>query len=220
MSEETLFNGIIFVAAVVSAILIFSKSLTMNKRVSKVLREFAAIKGLNPGTTKNPGDILYTGNNRGFPFILEKVTERRKPADDVNLLTQTSTRAGYTMHTFTRMRLTMSGLPAGLSVYRENETRKISTAAGAQDIRTGDPDIDGTFVIKGKNAEEVTRFLTPERLNAFKIHLKGREHFDLRDNGLRYERKNATDSISELSRLYNKMGEFAASFGVTPPAEG
>lgn len=221
MSEETLFNGIIFVAAVVSAILIFSKSLTMNKRVSKALREFAAMKGLNPGTAKNPGDILFIGKNRGFPFVLERVAEHGKPTGNVNPGTQKDpAHAGHAQHTFTRMRITMSGLPSGMSIYRVNATRKIPDMPGAQDVRTGDPDVDGYFIVKGKDAEEVTRFLTPERLNALKIHLKGREHFDLRDNGLRYERKNAADSISELSKLYNKMGEFAASFGVRPPVEG
>jgi hypothetical protein len=117
------------------------------------------------------------------------------------------------------MRITMSGLPAGMSVYRVNATREIPSLPGAQDVRTGDPDIDGYFIVKGKNAEEVTRFLTPERLNALKLHLKGREQFDLMENALRYERKNAVDNVSELNKVYTRMGEFAASFGVTPSAE-
>ncbi len=220
MSEEQFFNGIIFVAAVVSAIIIFSKSLTMNKRVSKALREFAAMKGLNPGTSKNAGDLVYLGKNRGFPFALERVADYGKHMDNVDPATQKATaRAGHPQHTITRMRITMSGLPAGICIYRENETRKIATAAGVRDVRTGDPDVDGYFVIKGKNAEQVIRFLNPERLNALKVYLKGREPFDLTENGLRYERKNAVDKIPELNKLYNRMGEFAASFGVTPPAE-
>jgi hypothetical protein len=221
MSEETLFNGIIFVTAVVSAIIIFSKSLTMKKRVSKALREFAAMKGLNLGTAKNPGDILYLGKNRGFPFALERVTEYGKPTGNPNPAMQNaSPRAGHTTHTFTRMRITMSGLPAGMTVCRVNAIRKLPAVPGAQDVRTGDPDVDGYLIIKGNNAQEVTRFLTPERLKVIKLHLKGREQFDLIENGLRYERKNAVDNVSELNKVYTRMGEFAASFGVKPPTEG
>ncbi len=220
MSEEDIFNAILFTAALIATIIMVTKGLTRDRRVRKVWRDFAAMKGLDAGTAKNSGDILYSGKNRGFPFVLERVTQRGKQLGNVHFLGEKiPMRAGDTFHTYTRMRLSMSGLPAGLSISRETIGRKIATAVGAQDIRTGDPEVDGSFVIKGKDPAEVGRFLNSERCNALKVYLRGREEIGLRNNELLYERKNSIENISELSRVYMRMGEFAAAFAPAPPPE-
>lgn len=217
MSEEQLFNGILFVASVIAAVTLFVKVLTRDNRVKKVLREFASMKGLRPGAAKYPGDMLFEGENRGFPFVIERISRRgRAVAEAAPSGEHISLHTGAVTYTTTRMRLILSGLPLGLTVRGDESTRKAAGTARSQDIRTGDPEIDGSFIVKGRNPEEVVLFLSPERLRALKIYLKGREQLELRNNEVLYERKNDVTNISELSRIYKKMGEFAAAFGVPP----
>jgi hypothetical protein len=162
-----------------------------DRDVRQAWRAFAAAKGLREQKPEYPYTLVFKGRNRGFPFVLERLRRRR----------------GNSQETFTRMTLTLTGLPAGLRIYRETAPGK---APGPRGIETGDSGFDKTFVIRGKNAEDVRGYLTPERRHAVRTYMKELEWVRLLDDGLHWERIGQVTSMRELDRLHTGMGEFAA----------
>ncbi len=167
------------------------RAIKKDRDVRQVWRAFAAAKGLREQRPEYPYTLVFKGRNQGFPFVLERLRRRR----------------GNSQQTFTRMTLTLSGLPAGLRVYRETAPDK---ASGPWDVETGDSGFDKAFVIRGKNAEDVRSYLTPERRHAVRTYMRRLEWVRLLDDGLHWERIGQLTSLRELDQLYTGMGEFAA----------
>ncbi|HUL20388.1 MAG TPA: hypothetical protein VLZ10_02970 [Thermodesulfobacteriota bacterium] len=218
MNTEGLLYLLIFVAAGVILWIYIKKRTEQDKATKGVWHAFAEMKGLQEGKPEDASELLFHGQNQGFPFTLKRVMTEGKPAGSVRLFGQDITfRHGDTYHTYTQMKIQLFDLPKGLRIYAETLLRKVSKTLGAQDIRTGDQELDETAMIKGVDPEEVRRYLTAERCSALKRYLKELGPIEVREDGLYLERKGMIKEIGELERLYSLMGAFALSFS-RPPA--
>ena len=212
MNTEGLLYLLIFIAAGVVLWIYIKNRIERDKAAKAVWHAFAEMKGLQEGKSEDQSDLLFCGKNQGFPFTLKRVMVEGKPAGRVRLFGQDITfRRGDTYHIYTQMRIQLFDLPKGLRICNETLLRKVSTTLGAQDIRTGDQELDEKAVIKGVNPEEVKYYLTAERCSALKRYLKELDPIEVLEDGLHLERKGVVKEIGELDRLYSFMGAFALS---------
>ena len=219
MNTEGLLYLLIFVAAGVILWFYIKSRIERDKAAKAVWHTFAEMKGLQQGKPEDTSDILFYGKNQGFPFILKQVMTEGKPAGTVRLFGQDMTfRRGDTYHTYTQMEIQLFDLPKGMRICRETLLRKVSKTLGAQDIKTGDQELDEAAVINGVDPEEVKHYLTAERCSVLKRYLKELEPIEVCEDGLHLERKGMIKEIGELERLYALMGAFALSFS-SPPAD-
>jgi hypothetical protein len=218
METEGLLYLLIFVAAGVILWIYIKKRMEQDKAAKEGWHIFAGMKGLQEGKPEDPSDLLFYGKNEGFPFTLKRVMIEGKPGGRVRLFGQDITfRRGDTYHTYTQMKMQLFDLPKGLRICGETLLRKVSKTLGAQDIKTGDEELDERVVIKGVDPEEVKHYLTAERCSALKRYLKELDLFEVREDGLHLERKGMIKEIGELERLYSLMGTFASSLSIPRP---
>jgi len=218
MDTEGLLYLLIFVAAGV-ILWIYLKNRTEQDKASKTAwHTFAEMKGLQQAKPEDASDQLFYGKNQGFPFTLKRVMTEGKPVGRVRFFGQDITfRRGDTYHTYTQMKMQLFDLPKGLRICEETLLRKVSKTLGAQDIKTGDQELDERAMIKGADPEEVRLYLTAERCSALKRYLKELDPIEVREDGLYLERKGAIQEIGELERLYALMGTFALSLSRPQP---
>ncbi len=218
MNTEGLLYLLIFVAAGIILLNYIKKRMEQDKATKAVWHAFGEMKGLQEGRPENASELLFRGRNQGFPFTLRRVMSEGKPAGKVRLFGQDITfRRGDTYHTYTQMKIQLFDLPKGLRICRETLLRKVSTTLGAQDIRTGDRELDERAVIKGVDPAQVRQYLTAERCSALKRYLKELDPIEVREDGLHLERKGVIKEIGELERLYSLMGAFALSISRPKP---
>jgi len=218
MNTEGLLYLLIFVAAGVILWIYIKKRTEQDKATKAIWHTFAEMKGLQEGKPEDPSGLLFYGKNQGFPFTLKRVMIEGKPAGRVRLFGQDVTfRRGDTYHTYTQMKIQLFDLPKGLRICSETLLRKVSKTLGAQDIKTGDQELDERVVIKGVDPEEVKHCLTAERCSALKRYLKELDPIEVREDGLYLERKGAIKEMGELERLYSLMGAFALSLSIPRP---
>jgi len=218
MDTEGLLYLLIFVAAGVILWIYIKKRLNQDKTTKEMWHTFAEMKGLQEGKPEEPPDLLFYGKNQGFPFTLKRVMIQGKPSGKVRLFGQDITfRRGDTYHTYTQMNIQLFDLPKGLRICGETLLRKVSKTFGAQDIKTGDQELDEKAVIKGVDPEEVKHYLRAERCSALKRFLKELNPIEVREDGLHLERKGMIKEIGELERLYSLIGAFALSLSSPQP---
>ncbi len=218
MDTEGLSYLLIFVAAGVILWIYIKKRMERDKATKEMWRTFAGMKGLQEGKPEDASDLLFHGKNQGFPFTLKRVMIEGKPVGRLRLFGQDITfRRGDTYHTYTQMKMQLFDLPKGLRICGETLLRKVSKTLGAQDIKTGDQELDERAVIKGADPEEVRLYLTAERCSALKGYLKELEPIEVQEDGLHLERKGMIKQIGELERLYSLMGTFASSLSRPRP---
>ena len=218
MDTEGLLYLLIFVAAGVILWIYIKKRMEQDKTTKGVWRTFAGMKGLQEGKPDDASDLVFYGKNQGFPFTLKRVMIKGKPAGRVRLFGQDITFSrGDTYHTYTQMKMQLFDLPKGLRICGETLLRKMSKTLGAQDIKTGDQELDERAVIKGADPEEVRGYLTTERCSALKRYLKELDPIEVREDGLHLERKGMIKEIGELERLYSLMEAFALSLSTPRP---
>ncbi len=218
MDTQGLLYLLIFVAAGVVLWIYIKSRIERRKAAKAVWHTFAEMKGLQEGKPEDPSDLFFHGQNQGFPFTLKRVMVEGKPAGTVRLFGQDiAFRRGDTYHTYTQMRIQLFDLPKGLRICNETLLRKVSTTLGAQDIKTGDRELDETAVIKGVAPEEVKHYLTAERCAALKRYLKELDPIEVREDGIHLERKDMIKEIGELERLYSFMRAFALSLSRPRP---
>jgi hypothetical protein len=219
MNTEGLLYLLIFVAAGLVLWIYIKKRMDQDKATKGVWHTFAGMKGLQEGKCEDASDLLFYGKNQGFPFTLKRVMIKGKPGGRVRLFGQDITfRRGDTYyHTCTQMKMQLFDLPQGLRICGETLLRKMSKTLGAQDIRTGDQELDERAMIKGIDPEEVRLYLTAERCSALKRYLKELELVEVQEDGLHLERKGVIKEIGELERLYSLMGAFALSLSRPRP---
>ena len=218
MNTEGLLYLLIFVAAGVILWIYIRKRMEQDKATKAVWHTFAGMKGLQEGKPEDASDLLFYGKNQGFPFTLKRVMIEGKPAGRVRLFGQDIPfRRGDTYHTYTQMKIRLFDLPKGLRICSETLLRKVSKTLGAQDIKTGDQELDERAVIKGADPEEVRLYLTAKRCSALKRYLKELDPIEVREDGLYLERKGMIKEIGELERLYSLMGAFALSLSRPRP---
>jgi len=219
MNTEGLLYLLIFVAAGVILWFYIKNRIERDKAAKAIWHTFAEMKGLQEGKPEDPSDLLFCGKNQGFPFALKRVMTEGKPVGSVRLFGQDITfKRGDTYHTYTQMKIQLFDLPKGLRICRETLFRKVSTTLGAQDIKTGDQELDKRTVIKGVDPEQVKHYLTGERCSALKRYLKELDPIEVREDGLHLERKGGIKDMGELETLYSLMGAFALSLS-SPPAD-
>jgi hypothetical protein len=218
MDTEGLLYLLIFVAAGVVLWIYIKSRIERDKATKEMWRTFARMKGLQEGKPEDPSDLLFRGQNQGFPFVLKRVLIKGKPSGRVRLFGQDVTfRRGDTYHTYTQMKIQLFDLPNGLCICGETLLRKVSKTLGAQDIKTGDQELDERAVIKGVDPEEVKHYLTAERCSALKKYLKELGPIEIREDGLYLERKGVVKEMGELERLFSSMGAFALSLSRPRP---
>jgi hypothetical protein len=218
MDTEGLLYLLIFVAAGVILWVYIKKRMEQDKATKAVWHTFAKMKGLQEGKPEDPSDLLFYGKNQGFSFTLKRVMVKGKPGGRVRLFGQDITfRRGDTYHTYTKMKMQLFDLPKGLRICSETLLRKMSKTLGAQDIKTGDQELDERAVIKGADPEEVRHYLTAERCSVLKRYLKELDPIEVQEDGLYLERKGVIKETEELERLYSLMGAFALSFSNPQP---
>ena len=218
MDAEGLLYLLIFVAAGVILWIYIKRRMEQDKATKAVWHAFAEMKGLQEGKPEDPSDLLFRGQNQGFPFFLKRVLIKGRPGGRVRLFGQDITfRRGDTYHTYTQMKIRLIDLPKGLRICEETLLRKVAKTLGVQDIKTGDQELDEKAVIKGVDPEEVKHYLTAERCSALKRYLKELELIEVREDGIHLERKGMIKGIEELERLYSLMGTFALSLSSPRP---
>ena len=162
METEGLLYLLIFVAVGLVLWIYVKKRMEQDKATQGVWHTFAEIKGLQEGKPEDASDLLFYGQNQGFPFTLRRVMIKGKPGGRVRLFGQDITfRREDTYHTYTQMKVQLFDLPKGLHICGETLLRKVSKTLGDQKL-------DETAVIKGANPEEVRLYLTAERCSALK----------------------------------------------------
>ena len=193
------------------------KTMEREKTAQKVWQTFAGMKGLAEGKGKgkeDDADLVFKGQNQGFPFTLERFLREGKPVGAMKIGgRKVEFKRGDTTDVYTCMKLQLPGLPRGLHVYKEKTGSKIAKALGAQDIIVSEAEFDRAFMVKGDEPEEVKRYLTPRRREVMKRYIQELSEVELREEGLYLEREGQIGDLMELEKLYTRLGEMAAALG-------
>lgn len=181
------------------------------KRLNQIWRDFAQLKGLEELQRKGEGEheviIKFVGKNLGLPFVMESILTEGTPTKigSVTLSNEDDIKI------FSRMQISLPGLPRGLRVYKETAWSKLGKAVGMQDIATDDPEFDRAFMVKGKDAREVVDYLTPSRRMALLTQASDMKGLELQEEGLILFRKGQIESMEELETVFSQVGSLAAA---------
>ncbi|MGK7345317.1 MAG: hypothetical protein ACNS63_05865 [Candidatus Nitrospinota bacterium M3_3B_026] len=192
MSLEDVYILLPYILAFLILLWIFKKKIQERGEVDRKWRMFAAERGLSE---EGKGSFVFTGENEGMPFIL-----------DVHIVS-----AGDTSTTYTRMRVAPPDLPAGFRLRPESRLSRLGKALGTMDVETGDPEFDKTFIVKGDNPEQVRTYLDPDRRHILLRGLKEFGAFEIKEGRLQVERSGLIKDLSELERLFARLGDLAAA---------
>ncbi|MGO9120641.1 MAG: hypothetical protein ACLQPD_23880 [Desulfomonilaceae bacterium] len=208
--QDTLF--ILVLAAACCLIWMYiQRRASARKRLNQIWREFAQLKGLNESHRKSGGEheamMKFQGQNQGLPFVMECIAIEGTPRRIGSV--QLST--GDDIKIFTRMEISLPGLPRGLRVYRETGRSKLGKAVGMQDISIDDPEFDRAFMVKGKDEREVIDYLTPSRRMALLTQALDMKGLELEEQGLVLFRKGQIGSKDELETVFSQLSSIATS---------
>jgi hypothetical protein len=178
---------------------------TKQNRISQVWREFARLNDLEEKPGKGEALLTFHGKNQGLPFLLQCIETEGTPVRIGKL----EFNRGEDSKIFTRMQVNFPGLPQGLRVYQETKWSKLGKAIGMQDITTGDPEFDRSFMVKGKEPHVVIDYLTASRRTAMLTHAAGMKGLELREEGLTFLQPGQIESVDELGRLFSGLGSLA-----------
>ncbi len=143
-----------------------------------------------------------SGSRRGLSVVINTFSN----SDDLN-------------RQYTRYRVNFKEpLELGLQLKLDGPLAYVSRKLGSQDIETGDADFDNTVIVKGRDPEEVRRFLTySRRLQAVRfITLYSSATID--DSGIECEERNVARSPDRIVQTIQRMTALAEQFST--PDEG
>jgi hypothetical protein len=183
---------------------------TKQKALNQIWAEFARLNGLEEqdGDSRDHEAIVsFRGKNQGMPFVLECIATEGTPVQVGKL----ELSRGENTRIFTRMHMKLPGLPRGLRVYRETPWSKLGKAVGMQDIMTGDPEFDRSFVVKGKDPQAIVDYLTPSRRITLLSQPSGMKGLELQEEGLILLQPGQVASMEELGRLFSQLGSLATT---------
>ncbi|MBN1888740.1 MAG: hypothetical protein JW850_12155 [Thermoflexales bacterium] len=152
------------------------------------------------GLTFEPGGFLgggrVTGNYRGYDLRLDTFTRRH----------------GRSSTTYTRIVLSLSN-PTSLELALSNEGvfGKLGKLLGAQDIQTGDEELDRRFVVKGQPAEAIVTLLTAGGLRYRLLETPSSFKLELKNQQLYYEQRGAERNVDHLQSTLTLLSELAAA---------
>ena len=137
------------VLGIVVVVAIIRFAIAARKKRIAAWSEAAGELGVTFNTPGRFSNYLMEGNVAGYQVKVYTYTQR----------------SGENSQTYTAFRVSFPGsLDLGLKLSRELKFFSgVAKFFGAQDITTGDPSFDDTFVIKGLDAEAVNEFLTDDR---------------------------------------------------------
>lgn len=106
---------------------------------------------------------------------------------------------------FTRFRLGVPDLPAGLKLKSEGFISGISKVFGGQDIEVGDAAFDDRVLVKGTNAEAVRAFLTPPRRREIRRFLDTHSGSVIDGDGISWSRRGRVRDSARLLETIEAM---------------
>ncbi len=183
---------------------------TKQKALNQMWREFAQLNALEEqdGDSRDHEAIVsFRGKNQGMPFVLECFATEGTPVHVGKLKLS----RGEDTRIFTRMRMSLPGLPRGLRVYSETPWSKLGKAVGMQDVKTGDPEFDRHFVVKGRDPQAIVDYLTLSRRIALLGHASGMKGLELQEEGLVLVQPGQVANMEELGRLFSQFGSLAVA---------
>ncbi len=201
-NSQILVLGLIMVAVVIGIVLFF----TYLQRRSQVRAwtELASQLGLECSPGRSPWSwATAQGDYQGRALTMDTYTH--------------TTGVGKSRHSETFTRIVMaSHSPAGLrlELSKEGVFARVGKALGAQDIQTGDAELDRRLVIKGEPEETIRRVIASE---ALRHHLLSAPSLDLSlaDGAIRYRKpgverdqarlRNALDLLSALAQEVERL---------------
>lgn len=95
-----------------------------------------------------------------------------------------------------------------LALYEQGLLSEIGKLLGAQDIQTGDPELDRRFIVKGQPEDVVVRLLT---LGGLDVKLLQARSLNLRLDGdqLRWEKRHVESDVDYLQSLFDLLSDLA-----------
>jgi hypothetical protein len=196
-SSQTWVIGLIIIALVFGLVILFSYR--QRRARVRAWSELASQLGLVCDPGQNAGSQLaMRGDYQGHPLTMDTYTHT------------TGTGKNRHTHTYTRMVMEVNN-PAGLllELSREGLSDKIGKRVGAQDIETGDPELDQRLVIRGQPEEAVKRVLTSAALRQPLLSISP---LDLRlENGeIRYKKSGMEKDKERLRGVFDLLSGLAA----------
>lgn len=165
-----------------------------SQRRNAAWQEFAARNGLQ----FEPGGLLsypsVSGRYRGRNVLLKNI--RR-------------THSRRRSRTYTRLTVFLENR-AGIrfALYDEDVLSGLFTALGAQDVRTGDAQVDGRFVIKSQPEAFARRLFAAPALRERLLQVKPM-NLTLTGSELTFERQDILDDPAQLQSLFDLLTEVA-----------
>ena len=188
----TIFNlqVLILVVLVVVAVIAFLRYQTRRRAWSEL--------AMRTGLTLESAGFLglsqrVTGAYRGRALTLDTFTRR----------------SGEHSTTYTRIVVPVNNASSlRLTLYEQGLLSEIGKLLGAQDIQTGDPELDRRFIIKGQPEDVIVRLLTSGGL--YDKLLQARS-LNLRVEGgqVRFEKRNIESDVDYLQSLFDLLSDLA-----------
>ncbi len=206
MDLTDVFFGLLIALIAFSVYIFMMRSVKKQRTLNRVWREFAKFKGLKEQPVGEGAILRFRGDIRGMPLVLECIETEGTPVCGGKL--RMSFGEGPKM--FSRMAVRLPAVPPGLRLYRETTWSKLGKAVGMQDIITGDPEFDRTFMVKGSDPEAVGSFLSPFRRMTLLSQAADLEGLELEKGELILVRRGQIDTKDELERLFSEIDSLAA----------
>ncbi len=210
-----LFDAIFVSLILTIAIVVFAfirKAMKGQTSATQIWRDFAKLKNLEEVQGDKYGHeeaiiVAFQGTNQGMPFLLECIATEGTPMQVGSLKLS----RGEDIRIFTRMQISLPGLPRGLRVYRKKLSGMLGTAIGMQDIGTGDPEFDQAFVVKGNYEREVQDYLTRSRRMALLTQALDMQGLGLQEDGLILFQPDQMAPLEELEKTFSQIGSLATA---------
>jgi hypothetical protein len=183
-------QALFLVALVVIAVIVFLRYQARRRAWGEL--------AMRTGLTCEPAGFLglsqrVTGAYRGRALTLDTFTRR----------------SGEHSTTYTRIVVPVNNASSlRLELYEQGLLSEIGKLLGAQDIQTGDQELDRRFIIKGQPEDAIVRLLTSGGL--YDKLLQARS-LNLRVDGgqVRWEKRNVESDVDYLQSLFDLLSDLA-----------
>lgn len=125
--------------------------------------------------------------------------------------------AGQSRTTWTRFKLGVPPLPAGLELRREGFLSGIARAFGAGDIEVGDDTFDRKILVKGHDAAAIRDFLTPARRHCILRFLDTHSRAVIDSQAISWSTRGRISESSRLLSTVREMLRLARSLAAAEP---
>ncbi len=183
------------------ALMVITLMLRHVKATQAIWSRFAGRHGLQFQPSPWPVALVHVGGVQG---LLEGLPFEMRPVNKGS---------GRNQSTYTRMQVTIPGLPPGLVIRHEGFLGKVGKALGGQDVRLDDPHFDAAFLIKGADPAAVRQYLTLARRDALLLHMREAKGVEVLSGGLVFERRGLIRDEAELDRTIDRLRFLTRALG-------